>query len=419
MFNLIWDFLSKEGFQPHGTCLLWRPDVFWAHMVSDSIIAVAYFSIPIALFTFAQKRKDLTFGWVLYLFAIFIVACGMSHVFHVWTMWVPDYGIEAIIKLFTAVVSLITAIALWPLIPKLLLLPSTAQLEVSNAALETEVDQRKWTERKLKTLNETLEQRVEERTRELQKMNDELDIARGEAERLSNVKSDFLATMSHEIRTPLNAISGAFELLNRADLPERQKKRVAAGQSATEKLIKQLTDVLEVSRLEANAVELYETTPHLATLLEEWHQFARATVSKFNKGVEVGVFSAPDVPERMQVDEARLTQVINNLIVNAAKFTNEGKIEIRLTVGRPKNMVTECLFVDIIDSGCGIAEEDISTIFERFQQVDGSITRERGGSVLGLSISTDLVRLMGGSLTVESKPGEGSTFRVALPIFIK
>ena len=118
MQALIWDFLSKEGFQPHGMCLLWRPDVFWAHVISDIVIAGAYFSIPVALMWLALKRRDLIHRWVLVLFSGFIVACGVTHLFGIWTMWVPSYGVQAIAKMGTAAISLTTAVMLWPSVVK-------------------------------------------------------------------------------------------------------------------------------------------------------------------------------------------------------------------------------------------------------------------------------------------------------------
>ena len=94
----IWDFLSTEGFQPHGMCLLWRPDVFWTHLIADTLIALSYFSIPLAVVYFAYRRPDIRYGWILYLFGGFIIACGVTHIFGIWTMWVPDYGVEGAVK---------------------------------------------------------------------------------------------------------------------------------------------------------------------------------------------------------------------------------------------------------------------------------------------------------------------------------
>ena len=135
MASFIWEFLSKEGFQPHGMCLLWRSDVFWAHSWPDAAIALAYLSIPLAIVYFAFRRPDIAYGWILYLFGTFIVACGITHLFGIWTMWVPDYGVEAAVKIGTAAVSLATAVALWPLMPKLLAVPSPRLLEQKNRLL--------------------------------------------------------------------------------------------------------------------------------------------------------------------------------------------------------------------------------------------------------------------------------------------
>ena len=174
----IWDFLSTEGFQPHGMCLLWRPDVFWAHLIADAVIALSYFSIPLAIVYFAWRRPDIGYGWILYLFGTFIVACGITHIFGIWTMWVPDYGVEAAVKVGTAAVSLTTAVALWPLMPKLLAVPSPRQLEENNARLAREVAERKAAERRLAELNAELERRVAERTASLARANQELRAAR-------------------------------------------------------------------------------------------------------------------------------------------------------------------------------------------------------------------------------------------------
>jgi len=154
MRDWIWEFLSTEGFQPHGTCLLWRADVFWAHLVSDAAIAVSYFSIPMAIVFLAFRRPDIRYSWILYLFGTFIVACGITHLFGIWTLWVPDYGVEAAVKLGTGAVSLATAVALWPLMPKLLAVPSPRQLEASNARLEQEVVERRAAEARFRAVAE-------------------------------------------------------------------------------------------------------------------------------------------------------------------------------------------------------------------------------------------------------------------------
>ncbi len=125
-------------FSPHGICLLWQPELIWLHVVSDALIALAYFSIPIALTIFVSRRRDIRFGWVYWAFAIFILACGLTHVLSIYTLWVPVYGIEGLVKAATAAASLFTAAMLWPLLPKLLAIPSPFELREAKTALAEE-----------------------------------------------------------------------------------------------------------------------------------------------------------------------------------------------------------------------------------------------------------------------------------------
>src|ERR1700751_475453 len=124
----MWPFLQRlldsSTLSPHGICLLWEPELIWLHVVSDACIAAAYFSIPFALTILVTKRRELKFGWVYWAFAVFIMACGLTHVLSIYTLWVPIYGIEGLVKAATAVASIFTAAALWPLLPKILAIPS-------------------------------------------------------------------------------------------------------------------------------------------------------------------------------------------------------------------------------------------------------------------------------------------------------
>ncbi len=120
-------------FSPHGICLLWEPELIWLHVASDAVIAAAYFSIPVALSIFVSKRRDVDFGWIFWAFALFIMACGFTHILSIITLWVPIYGIEGIVKALTAAASIVTAAMLWPLLPKVLALPSPSQLRAAEA----------------------------------------------------------------------------------------------------------------------------------------------------------------------------------------------------------------------------------------------------------------------------------------------
>jgi PAS domain S-box-containing protein len=171
------EFLKKlfaSDLMAHGYCYLWRPEIVWLHVVSDTLITLAYYSIPVTLVYFVRKRRDLPFHWMFLMFGAFILGCGTTHVMEVWTIWHGTYRLAGIIKLITAGLSVSTAVALVPLMPKALALPSPALLEAANHELEQEVCNRQLAEEEIKRLNESLERRVHERTAQLEAANQEL-----------------------------------------------------------------------------------------------------------------------------------------------------------------------------------------------------------------------------------------------------
>ena len=403
----LWDFLSREGFQPHGLCLLWRPDVFWAHVLSDAAIAAAYFSIPIALMYLALRRKDLIHRWVLVLFSSFIVACGITHLFGIWTMWVPSYGVEALAKMVTAAVSLSTAIMLWPLMPTLLAMPSSQQLAIQNKRLEEEVAERRAAQADLKTLNDQLERRVAARTASLTRANKELREAREIADRSNRAKSDFLATMSHEIRTPMNGVLGTIELLKSHRGPEEQGRLLEVAKNSADCLLAIIDDILDYSKLEAGAVTIARTPFSPGRIVEQVGTLLREGAEQ--KGLCVDVALSPGLPETVVGDGARLRQVLFNLAGNAIKFTDGGSVRLSVMERSCEGEAVEFLF-SVADTGIGIAKEAQTRIFDRFAQVDATTYERFGGTGLGLAICRQLVALMGGTIGVESIEGLGSTF---------
>lgn len=158
-------------FIPHGHCYLWKPGLVWLHALSDSLITLAYFLIPLELILIVKKRHDIPFDWMFMLFGSFIICCGMTHLTEVWTMWHPDYWFSGLLKAVTAVVSLCTTFVLGTLIPQLLAIPSPAELEAANSALKTEITERKQAQEELNKLTHDLEYRVQERTNALEDSN--------------------------------------------------------------------------------------------------------------------------------------------------------------------------------------------------------------------------------------------------------
>jgi PAS domain S-box-containing protein len=187
----IWDWLlNPSGLTPHGFCLSWAPGLVALHAGSDAVIGLAYLSIPLALASLVSKRPDIQYGWVAYLFGAFIVACGVTHLLSIVTLWVPAYGIEGLVKLVTALLSIATAAILWPLIPKVVALPSAAQLARVNDELATTVREQAQTamllrksESQVRSANAELESRVAQRTSELLEANGRLTEALAERAR--------------------------------------------------------------------------------------------------------------------------------------------------------------------------------------------------------------------------------------------
>ncbi|MEJ0037780.1 MAG: PAS domain-containing protein [Gammaproteobacteria bacterium] len=172
--------MHSNNFMPHGMCYLWQPGILSLHVISDALIALAYFSIPFTLLYFVRKRGDLQFHWMFVCFAVFIVACGTTHLMEIWTIWNPDYWVTGGIKAVTALASVPTAILLLRLVPQALLLPSPSALESANRALQGEVRERERAEEQVRQINAQLEARVAERTAQLEAMNSQLT---GEVER--------------------------------------------------------------------------------------------------------------------------------------------------------------------------------------------------------------------------------------------
>ena len=218
--DVLTQFFASKGFLPHGYCFQWTSALLWTYVAADAVIALAYYSIPIALWTFVRRRVDLPFSWVFIMFAVFILACGTTHVMGIWNIWQPVYWLDAGIKAMTASISLATAALLWPLLPRALALPSPARLRAVNHELEQEVATRRRLEAELQALNNQLEQRVADRTSELAAANAELrrrDDEREQAARLLLEAQQLLEAVIDNSAAIIfvKDIEGRYRLVNR------------------------------------------------------------------------------------------------------------------------------------------------------------------------------------------------------------
>lgn len=415
MRDQIWEFLFDEGFLPHGTCLLWNPALFWSHAVSDAVIAMSYFSIPIALVVFAVRRNDFQYRWVLNLFGLFIVLCGLSHVLGIWTLWVPSYAAEALVKILTAIVSAATAVLLWPLLPKVVAIPSLSDLERQNELLELEVQRHRQTQAKLNRLNRDLEDRVGERTADLEAKTLQLDALRQAAEAANEAKSRFLSMVSHEIRTPLNTVINISSLLLGTARSGTDRRYIGTISTASKALLSMVQDILDFSQIEAGQIAFVNQP----TVVEEIVEDVVDSVAPLahQRGLDIASYITPTVPRTVLTDEGRVRQILLNLIGNAVNFTPEGSVTVRAAWQGDEKRGT--LIIEVIDTGIGIDPQDQEAIFDRFTQVE--TTRPGGvrGAGLGLSICRRLTSEMGGQIEVDSSPGQGSTFRLRLPVDVE
>jgi signal transduction histidine kinase/CheY-like chemotaxis protein len=389
--------LDSSTLSPHGICLLWEPELIWLHVLSDAVIATSYFSIPFALAILVSKRRDFQFGWVAWAFATFILACGLTHVFSIYTLWVPIYGIEGIVKAITAAASIVTAVMLWPLIPKILSIPTAEQLREAHVALEEEGKQRRASETLLQRFREI--EATETEIRQAQKM---------------EALGQLTGGIAHDFNNILTVIIGTIEILDEAvanspDLAEVAQlitDAAARGAALTHHLLSfarkqplQPIDV-DVNLLMLNVIELLKPT--------------------IGGPIDIDFAPGSEVSAAL-VDPNQLTTAVLNLALNARDaMPNGGNLtiktgNIKLSDEDAKThdglAAGEYVTISISDTGHGIAKPDLPKVFDPF-----FTTKDVGkGTGLGLSMVYGFVKQSGGHIAIESEKGRGTTIRIYLP----
>lgn len=404
--------LATQGFLPHGMCYTWNPSLMGLHVVSDTLIGISYFSIPVTLVYFFAKRRDLPFNWMFLLFGLFIVACGLTHWMDVLTLWQPYYWLSGSIKAITAAASVPTAAALALLIPQALALPSTRALNEAKNALELEVAERKRIEAELRRAQATLEARVAERTAELAAAVEDARTAHQSLQEADERKDRFLAILSHELRNPLNPIRSAVAVLRHTNADAEQ---AVVARDVIDRQVRHmarlLDDLLDISRITQNRVSLDMVPMDVGSAVNAALEVTRPMIDAARQRVTV---SLPEVPLVVNADPTRLAQVLSNLLNNASKYT-DAKGEISIVVEREGDEAA----IRVRDSGAGIEARHLTDIFELFSRVESQRNLTVGGLGIGLALVKSLVEMHGGRVSVKSEGiGRGSEFVVHLPAAI-
>lgn len=375
-----------DRFMPHGVCYQWRADILWLNVISDLIIASAYFLIPAALVYYMRKRPDTAFPAMVYMFCLFITACGFTHLMGVWMVWNGQYGLHGIMKAFTACVSIATAVMLYPLTPKLLALRSASELEKANADLQKEMEQRKQSEQQALKLQ-------------------------GEIARFGRITTvgQMATGLAHELNQPLLAITAS------ADTAMQVAKTLPVE---SELLYECLDDVQQDTRRAGDIIKTlrqFVSKKSTSRALVDINNLVNQAVQLVsadarNSDVEL-VVKANDLPA-VSVNSVQIAQVLVNLLRNSIEATSDLA---RTTEPDNKRRVIvesacdgEEVSVSVNDNGPGL--KNLADPFVAFE------SNKSDGMGVGLSISRDIIRAHGGKIEYRPNSPVGASFVFSLPV---
>jgi len=387
---------SSGNFEPHGYCYLWNPGLVWLHVISDSLIAAAYFAIPVVLVLFIRRRRDLPFSWMFVLFGVFIVACGSTHLMEVWNLWHGNYWLAGVIKAATAAASVPTAVLLARLMPEAVDLPSFSQWIKANAALKAEILERKEAELNLRISEASFREQAEE----IRKLNSELSQKLVELGIVNRELESFSYSVSHDLRTPLRHIDGFARILKEehaAELSQEGCRYVDRVVQAANHMGHLVDDLLNLARI--GRKEMVRQRVRLDELVREAMADLPPEISERQIEWKIEPLAEADY------DPGLVKLVLVNLLSNAVKFTKDRQPAVIEVATRDTEKGKA--FV-VRDNGVGFDPKYADKLFGVFQRLHRE--EDFAGTGIGLATVQRIVHRHGGEVWAESTPGKGAAF---------
>ena len=398
-----WTNFFGNKMPPHGHCYLWDDRLVSLHVVTDAIITLSYFTIPLALVYLVRRRADLHFNYIFILFAVFIFACGATHLVNIYNVWYGAYWFSGTVKAVTALASLGTAILVWPLLPRALAIPSNSQLQNLNDELRERASRNAQQARELEALSSRLEDQVEHRTIELANAKRLLEV-NNRALEISNLElAQYADITAHDLREPLKKIRAQAQLLGSRLGPEVDvdARRSADDIAQTcERMTGLIDSLLSYARIETVALPRDDTDANQvldAVLGDLAMEIGKRNTTVINHALPL-----------LPIADYHLQQILLNLLSNALRFSADAEQPV-VEIGPLRPADGQRIGFHVRDNGPGIAEADHRRIFEFTERGD------EDHSGIGLAICKKIVDQYSGSIELESEPGQGANFKVYFP----
>ena len=398
METLLSALVQPSGLTPHGFCLLWEPGLIWLHAVSDALVAASYYSIPLAPIRFVRRRSDIAFSWIFWLFAAFILACGTTHILAIVTLWQPVYWIDGLVKAITAVLSVTTAVILWPLIPRALALPSPAALREVNVELARQIAERDYAEEQLRI--------SEARLRQVQKMETIGQLTGGVAHDFNNLLTVMLGG--------LDSIERQIALVPESQAMTQIKRAAAMAMKAVERAATLTHRLLAFSRRQPLEPKPIDANRLVADMSELLRRTLGETID-LETVLAGGLWSVTADPNQLENSLLNLAVNARDAMPDGGKLTIETS-NIYLDEAYVAKLVEplpagQYVMIAVSDTGTGMDSVTLDRAFEPF-----FTTKDIGrGTGLGLSQVYGFVLQSQGYVKIYSELGQGTVVKLYLP----